>query len=271
MTEVERLGPAWDPAFFLRSPLFWPVERAARVLQARARWPTPAELTDLFDGNPPVRFEPAPPRPRRGRAPAPDARYDARIALARSVPTRAGSWHDLANALVWATFPRAKLALHGRQHAIIAARLGPDLRLPGARTREQDALAMLDEGGVVLLCARARRPELDEAIARDSMSDLVNLVDRRAATAVVFGHAIYEAMARGAAQGIRAVAHIAGVDAIGADASACAGAADVALALLLSRAAPIAREDFASIAVDDRLAGRVCRSATCMPVDRLAR
>jgi hypothetical protein len=254
MTSSERLGAGWDPTFFLRSPLFWPVERAARALQVHPRWPDPEDLTGLFEGEPPARFEPAPPRPRRGHKPAPEARYDARIALARRVPTRARSWHDLMNALVWATFPGAKAALHARQHAIIAARLGRDLRLPGTRTREQDALAMLDEGGVALLCARARRPELDRAIARDSTAALARLVEDDAAAVVVFGHAIYEALVCGRSKGLRAVARIAEVDAIGADASACVRAADDALAGLLSRADPVARDDFVSIAVDERLA-----------------
>ncbi len=140
---------AWDPAFFLRSRLFWPVARAARALGEHRGWPEPDDLTRLFEGDPPVCFERAPPRKRRGHPPA-EARYDARIALARRVPTRARSWHDVHNALVWATFPKAKLALHARQHALIAARLGRDLRLPGARTPEQDTLAMFDEGGVAL-------------------------------------------------------------------------------------------------------------------------
>jgi hypothetical protein len=234
--------------------LFWPIERAARALSRHPRWPDPEELNRLFEGEPPVGFEQAPPRPRRGHRPPPETRYDARIALARRVPTRARSWHDLTNALVWAAFPGAKVALHARQHAIIAARLGPDQRLPGARTREQDALAMLDEGGAVLLCLRARRPELDHAIAQDSTPELAGLVERGAVAAVVFGHAIYEALACGRSNGLRAVARIAEVDAIGADARACARAADEALAALLSRGTPVARDDFVSIAVDERLA-----------------
>jgi hypothetical protein len=254
MTASGSLGATWDPTFFFRSRLFWPVERAARVLRACAQWPRPDELTRLFDGEPPVRFEPAPPRARRGRAPAPEARYDARIALARRVPTRARSWHDLSNALVWATFPNAKVALHARQHAIIAARIRPDLRVPGSRTREQDALAMLDEGGVVLLCAHASRPALDRAIARDSTPELVRLVEQRAATALVFGHAIYEALACGPSRELRAVARIVEVDAITADLMACVHDADGALARLLTRDEPISRGDFASVAVEERLA-----------------
>src|SRR5579862_2736860 len=101
-------APAWDRAFFERSPLFWPVLPAARRLAAFDDWPAPEALACLFTGEPAVRFELAAPKGRRTRRSAGD-RYDARI-VAGCVPTRARSWHDLTNALVWATFPRAKRA-----------------------------------------------------------------------------------------------------------------------------------------------------------------
>lgn len=63
------------------------------------------------------------------------------------VPTRPGSVHDLLNALVWARFPQAKRALSERQLQIARGQLLPPQRR--VRTPEQDALAMLDEGGVL--------------------------------------------------------------------------------------------------------------------------
>jgi hypothetical protein len=242
----------WDPTFFLRSALFWPVARAARKLGEHASWPRPDDLTGLFEGEPPVRFEVAPPRRRRERAPA-EARYDARIALGRHVPTRARSWHDVTNALVWATFPGAKLALHARQHAIIATRMGRDLRLPGARTPEQDALAMFDEGGVALVCSRTRRAALESALAGESTPDLLRLVRERSAIPMVFGHAIYESLACGEARHVRSIARIVDVDTVPATAG-CIRAVDDALAAFLSRTAPIERGDFASIAIEEGLA-----------------
>jgi hypothetical protein len=243
----------WDASFFRRSPLFWPIARPASRLEGYPDWPTPAELTLLFDGAPPVRFERAPPKPRRRRAPA-DARYDARIATTGVVPTRAASWHDLLNALVWVRFPRAKLALHARQYRMISARLGDDLRLPGARTAEQDAVAMLDEGGVVILCVRERQREVSEAMGRDGVADFATLVRAGAACAVVFGHAIYEGLACGGPEGVRAAAYVAAVDAVPADADARVARADESLAALLSREAPLTRADFTSVVVDPRLA-----------------
>src|SRR4051812_25965417 len=101
----------WDPSFFRKNPLFWPIAPAAEALEEFAEWPTPERLNWAFGHVAPVRFEAPAPKPRRGKAPA-DARYDARIALEGRVPTRPRSWHDLLNALVWATFPSAKRALH---------------------------------------------------------------------------------------------------------------------------------------------------------------
>lgn len=90
------------------------------------------------------------------------------------MPTRARSWHDFLNALVWATFPQAKPALHQRQLRALVERLPPGAcTLPATRSREHDALALIDEGGVVVL---------DDASAR---------------LVVVFGHALYEGLVLG--------------------------------------------------------------------------
>ena len=162
-------------------------------------------LARVFEGAPPVRFELAPPRSRSRRRPAGpvDVRtlYDARIAIERIVPTRARSWHDLMNALVWGAFPRAKTALHARQHRAIVERIEPGARsLPPARTRELDALALLDEGGVVVLARDAR--VLHDALRAEGHASLEAHLESGAARAVVFGHAIFESLAVGLAPAI---------------------------------------------------------------------
>jgi hypothetical protein len=221
----------WDSSFYCKNPLFWPIARAAETLRHFDEWPEPEQLVRVFQGEPPVRFERAPSKPRRGRAPA-NARYDTRIALDRVVPTRERSWHDLLSALVWGSFPRAKLALHLRQHRMIGARLGPDLRLPGARTKEQDAVAMLDEGGVVVLRAPG------------------------SVCAAIFGHAIYEGLVCGAPPNVRAAAYVVDVEALADDAPARLAMADAALAELMSREGAIGRTDIESLLVDDQLVPR---------------
>jgi hypothetical protein len=169
---------AFDGRFYERDALFWPLVPAASVFAHDRDWP-PVERYALALAAvcvAPVRFEPATPtRPRR-RSTAIDPRrlYDARITHERCVPTRPRSWHDYLNALVWATFPRAKRALHERQLQALVTHLSPEARtLPPKRSREHDALALLDEGGVVVL------------------EDADQRVD------VVFGHALYEARVLG--------------------------------------------------------------------------
>lgn len=90
--------------------------------------------------------------------------YEVRIAERGEIPTRPSNLHDLLNALVWAAFPHAKLALTRQLAAIQRARAAGRATLPATRTRDHDRLAMVDEGGIV--CVRGEQ--------------------------WIFGHAIYE-------------------------------------------------------------------------------
>jgi hypothetical protein len=190
---------SWRPSFCSASPLFWPIEENARALESRVDWPTAADLAATLGAASGMVFTRQTPRPRRARRARVDsnALYDAQIARG-VVPTRERSWHDLLNALVWAAFPRAKRALHARQLAAIEARLTPTSRtLPSARTREQDALAMIDEGGVLLLCTPSLEAEVRGCAAR--MDDAAIAAHARAGriSALVFGHALYEGLVVG--------------------------------------------------------------------------
>ncbi len=224
-----RRATAYDARFVARSPLFWPIARAARLLSAHDDFPAPAALDGVFEGEPPVRFVPAKPRSRRRYRPLDvHAMYDARITLERCVPTRTGCWHDLMNALVWGTFPLAKRALHARQHRAMEERVVPGARtLPQARTREQDALALIDEGGIVVL---ASEPEETRATLRERPGALGEMTASGTTDALVFGHAVYESLALGVPPA--AVAAI--VLARGASASDPVRQADSALARALA-------------------------------------
>jgi hypothetical protein len=164
---VRAAAPEFDARFFERDPRFAPIVPAAKIFADYTDWPTPADLDRELGARAGVRFVVAKRRPRRQRGPvAVGDMYDAQIARGE-VPTREKNWHDHMNALVWATFPRAKKALHARQHTAIRNWVGGAevvRHLPNARTRELDALALIDEGGV-LVCN-------DEKL--------------------VFGHALYE-------------------------------------------------------------------------------
>jgi hypothetical protein len=191
MTEVRALRKSvpWRPEFASESPLFAPLIEPARAFATFAEFPTPEEIDRLLAPVANVRFvRSQPPPARQGRIRRENDLYDANIHRERSVPTRDGSWHDFLNALIWCLFPRAKMALHARQHALVARGLDAETgKLPGARTPEQDALALFDEGGLVV--ASDLPLPTGEAIEA--------ALDRRTARGIVFGHAIYESFVLG--------------------------------------------------------------------------
>jgi hypothetical protein len=176
---------AWDPRFLEGSPELASVERAAERLRDFDDWPTVLELDARLGGLAGIRFVEQAAKKKRRRRDVPvdaDALYDGRITLEGFVPTRARSWHDVMNALVWASFPIAKRALHRRQYAAAKRRIGePRRRLPGTRTPEEDALTMLDEGGELSIVEETVGPDAVASLAPDA-----------AAPRLVFGHALLE-------------------------------------------------------------------------------
>jgi hypothetical protein len=196
-----RHAAPYDPAFLDRSPLLEPVRAAAGRLPASDDFPSPEVLAAVFAGESPVRFVSAEPRARRRVRPrAVESMYDARITLERCVPTRPRCWHDLMNALVWGTFPLAKAALHARQHRAIAERVPRgSTRLPPTRTRELDALALLDEGGVVVLARDADRMPPERLAVEGSLRDAILA---REVEVTVVGHAIFESLVLGVAPAV---------------------------------------------------------------------
>ena len=153
-------SPRFAPRDWLEDPLFRGHDEALTALLEFDTWPSANELHAALSAlverglGGPMRF--------RAQVLHEPLRYEAAIVTAREVPTRDASPHDLLNALIWATFPRAKFALHRRFHE------AEQLRTVPGRTRFQDRLALLDEGAVL------RSP------------------DGNVQRAVVFGHAILE-------------------------------------------------------------------------------
>jgi hypothetical protein len=193
---VVRRASAFDPGFIERDRLFEPIAPAFRRLGPPLDFPAVDVLWRVFEHEGPVRFVPAGAKRRRGASVDAAALYDARIALAAEVPTRPRCWHDFMNALVWGTFPAAKHALHRRQHRAIAERLAPGARVLPRRTPELDALALVDEGGVVVLADDVELASSSLATRRPGV--LAELLAGGRARLVVFGHAIYESLALGA-------------------------------------------------------------------------
>lgn len=129
----------------LAHPAFAPL----RPWLGRLRDPLRASLDELNrlaldggirnGGGKPLRFVP----PATTRAGYGD--YELRAYETGCVPTRAGSLHDLFNALAWLAFPRTKSALNA-----LHAREIP--REAGRRGRFRDLLTLVDEGGAIVAC-----------------------------------------------------------------------------------------------------------------------
>lgn len=221
----------WDPEFIARSAWLWPLAGAARGFRQQPVWPDHAQLDALYAERaaqrdaPPLCFAPQVKKRREPRPIALAELYDGRIALRGEVPTRANNWHDLLNALCFVTFPRSKHALHSRQYRALQERVQEGAaQLPAARTREQDALTLFDEGGVVI-AARSEdaASEIHAAVAHalvgagageQALADaalraqhdareralferLACLERERRARIVPFGHALFEHMVEG--------------------------------------------------------------------------
>jgi hypothetical protein len=183
---------AWDPDFAERSPMFEPLRAAAADLRT-PYWPGGDDLNRIVAsrGRPivtasgmPLRFVAQPLRQESF-----EDKFEPRIFLRGEVQFRPCNWHDLCNALVWLTFPRAKAALNQRhyrelerQRASSAANRGP----------AQDALTLLDEGGVIVATAD---PALGALLTGFAWKEL--FWRRRAAVIermrfYLIGHALYE-------------------------------------------------------------------------------
>ncbi len=193
-------GHPWNARFFEKNPLFWPVCRRAAAFVDFGDWPSIAEIDAAWSDYSGIHFKEQPPKVRRRRRGKrlpieTETLYDARIRLEGWVPTRARNWHDFLNALVWATFPRAKRELHTRQHAAVTARIqAGDRVLPGTRTRELDGLAILDEGGMLMLVETQLEAQMAEWIDAKNLDNVQGAIREGRANAVLFGHALYETL-----------------------------------------------------------------------------
>jgi len=159
---VPKSGQTWVPDFDKKSPLFVPFQALTREFSGCPNWPTTDAYTQLVArvcrerglDLPPLEFAAQTKKPRRAKREAVvlEELYDGSIALRGQVPCLTESYHDLFNALIFAAFPLAKRVLHARQFRALRERVQPGMtRLPEARTREQDALTVFDEGGSVVL------------------------------------------------------------------------------------------------------------------------
>lgn len=190
----------WYRQALLQSPLFAPLHPIIADLEPDA-FPTLDDYNALLaarqtpiavQGGSPLRFV----AQEYGKLPF-EAQYEPRCYLKGEVPTRADNWHDLLNALVWLTFPKAKAAINARHyHALAEARQGEGIT-EGAVSRSErgavrDVNTLLDESGVIVVYADA---ELAALLRDFQWQELFWRRRERVQASMgfyLFGHGLYE-------------------------------------------------------------------------------
>lgn len=113
-----------------------------------------------------------------------DEAYEQRIYTSGQVSTRAGSWHDFFNALIWMRFPRIKTAMN-----CLHFQSGAALKR-GSRGQLRDALTLFDECGVIVF---SNRLEILDALAQRRWSDAFQADAFPSSVGIaVCGHAMLE-------------------------------------------------------------------------------
>ena len=118
-----------------------------------------------------------------------ESQYEPRCYLAGEVQTRAQNWHDLLNALVWLTFPKAKAAINARHYRALTQ---TDEVLTSQRGAVRDMNTLFDESGVIAVCAD---PELAGLLRNFQWKELFWQRRQRVQQGMgfyLFGHGLYE-------------------------------------------------------------------------------
>lgn len=116
----------------------------------------------------------------------PSRAYESAVSCGR-IPTRVGSWHDVFNVLAFVLYPNSKTALHARCHALAQAR---GRKLP--RTREEDALALLDEVSLLVAGGGEAIAAFERARVGKVVEQLDAVVREHGLFVDVLGHGLLE-------------------------------------------------------------------------------
>lgn len=199
----------WAAAGFRESPWYFTIADLWQRYETHARFPTPEELSTLYrERTAPltqlpsdaarVVFAASGPKKKKKKKRASGSTvqltelYEGRIVEHGEVSTRLEDWHDFFNALAFCAFPRAKWALHKRGYELWRQRIAPGThKLPGARTPEQNALVLFDEGGIAL-AVHAHSAALLQPESSTFERDVARLWEQGEALPVPFGHALHE-------------------------------------------------------------------------------
>ncbi len=178
-------APVWDRWELLATPMFATLAPVIERLP-EDHFPTLAELNRLCaerevvsGGGGPLEFV-----PQEAKTGEP---YEKRVYAYGKVLTRNRNWHDLFNALVWITFPKAKAAINRHHYREMQAREGGE-----ARGAVRDALTLFDESGVIVASSDAGLSQLLTGFQWKELFWSRREEVVRSMRFHLFGHALYE-------------------------------------------------------------------------------
>ena len=114
--------------------------------------------------------------------------YEEHISCGR-LPTRPDHWHDVFNAVAFASFPLAKRRLHG---AVLHEQRQRRREQITRRTRVEDTLTLLDEATLLICCAPPAKQQVVDCRASGDIAELSKVLKNVAAKIGVLGHALHE-------------------------------------------------------------------------------
>ena len=118
-----------------------------------------------------------------------ESQYEPRCYLTGEVQTRSGNWHDLLNALVWLTFPKAKAAINTRHYQALRQAREPNSSQRGA---VRDTNTLMDESGVIVACANKELAQLLRGFQWRKLFWQRRAEVQQHMGFYVFGHGLYE-------------------------------------------------------------------------------
>jgi hypothetical protein len=182
----------WNPATLRSSPLLAPLHPVLASLKAD-NFPTMQDFNGLLaachqparvqQGHM-LRFVPQ----ELGRMGF-EAQYEPRCYLTGEVQTRSDNWHDFFNALVWLTFPKAKAAINARHYRALTQAADTS---GSQRGRVRDMATLLDESGLIVVCANVELAELLSTFQWKKLFWEQREKVRAEMGFYIFGHGLYE-------------------------------------------------------------------------------
>jgi hypothetical protein len=119
-----------------------------------------------------------------------ESQYEPRCYLKGEVQMRENNWHDLLNALVWLTFPKSKAAINARHYHALTNAI--ENQTSSQRGAVRDTNTLLDESGVIVVCADAKLATLLQNFQWQELFWQRREQVKASMGFYIFGHGLYE-------------------------------------------------------------------------------